>query len=363
MTRLELFFDLVFVFGLTQLTAMLSHDRSAETLLRVGLVFAVLWWMHGGYAWLTNALPPHRTAHRLLVFLGMGGFLTMALVTPEAFDEVGAGVILGLGYLTVVLVHAGLLLTQPAARAGIMRVAPLNVLAALLLIGAGLVSGPAQYAPWLAVLGLHTVTPFLTGMHRWHVVRPTHFVERYGLLVIVVFGESVVAVGIGASSLPVDGGLVLVALLGLALAVAMWWTYFGGDEDERAEQVLASAPASRRARIAVATYFYAHIPIVLGVILASAGVETAVGHPFARLPLSAALVLSGGVALFLAGEVLFRRGIGYEGVSMRLAAAALAAATALLGLVAAVWQLTALVAVVAAVLAGERRRRAAAVGR
>jgi low temperature requirement protein LtrA len=356
-TRLELFFDLVFVFALTQLTAMLTADFSVATALRVLLVFAILWWMDGGYAWLTNALPPHRTAHRLLLFSGMAGFLTIALAIPEAFTDTGAGVALGLGYLVVVLVHTALFAQQPDARAGIIRVAPFNIAAAQLLTAAGLTTSGWQYVMWVAALALHAATPLLANPQRWFVVRPTHFVERYGLLVIIAFGESVVAIGIGAAGLPVDAALIATAALGLALAGALWWTYFGGDEDERAEQALGDAPPERRALLALAAYFYAHIPMVLGIVTAAAGVKTVVGHAFEHLELGAAVALGGGVALFLAGQVLFRREIGYRGTSWRAIAAGLAAATTVIGVAtAAVWQLAALVALMVALLLVERRR-------
>jgi low temperature requirement protein LtrA len=357
-TKLELFFDLVFVFALTQLTAMLAGDLSAGAVLRVLLIFAVLWWMYGGYGWLTNALPPTRTEHRLLLFVAMAGFLTIALAAPTAFAETGAGVALGLGYLVVVLVHAGLFAQQPAGRAGILRIAPFNVAAALLLVAAGPAVGPWQYAAWGAALALHVLTPFLANPHRWFLVRPTHFVERYGLLVIIAFGESVVAIGIGAAGLPVDGSLLVAAVLGLALAGGMWWTYFGGDEDERAERALAAVPPERRAVVALAAYFYTHIPIMLGIVASATGVKLAVGHAFERPETGAALALGVGVALFLAGDVLFRREIGYRATLLRAIAAVLGAATVVIGLAtAAVWQLAALVVLLVVVLIAERRRQ------
>jgi low temperature requirement protein LtrA len=357
-TRLELFFDLVFVFALTQLTAMLAADLSVATALRALLVFAVLWWMDGGYAWLTNALPPHRTRQRLLLFTGMAGFLIMALAIPETFSDRGAGVAFGIGYLVVVLVHAVLFAEEPRARAGVARIAPFNIAAALLLIGAGLTTTGWQYPLWAGALALHAVTPLLANPQRSFVVRPVHFVERYGLLVIIAFGESVVAIGIGAAGLPVDGGLLVTAVLGLALAGAMWWTYFGGDEDERAERTLAGAAPERRSVVALTAYFHAHIPILLGILTAAAGVKLVVAHAFEHLELGAALALGGGVALFLAGQVLFRHEIGYRMTPWRPIAAGLAAATTVIGLTTpAAWQLAALVVLVAALLVVERSRQ------
>jgi low temperature requirement protein LtrA len=355
-TRLELFFDLVFVFALTQLTAMLAKDLTLTTVFQVLFIFAVLWWMHGGYGWLTNALPPERTAHRLLLFLAMAGFLTIALSAPTAFTDTGAGVALGLGYLVVVLVHAGLFMQIPEGRPGMLRIAPFNVAAALLLVVAGPATGAWQYAAWAAALVLHVLTPILASAHRWFLVRPTHFVERYGLLVIIAFGESVVAIGIGAAGLPVDAALITAAVLGLALTGAMWWTYFGGDEDERAEQALGGAAPEQRAVVALAAYFYTHIPVMLGIVTAAAGIKLAIGHAFDPMEGGAALALGGGVALFLAGQVVFRREIGYRGTHLRAVAAVLAAATAVVGIATvAAWQLAALVVLLLAMLVAESR--------
>jgi len=212
----------------------------------------------------------------------------------------------------------------------------------------------------VAALALHAATPLLANPQRWFLVRPGHFVERYGLLVIIAFGESVVAIGIGAAGLPVDGGLLVTAALALALAGAMWWTYFGGDEDERAEQALGAAPPQRRAVVALNAYFYAHIPMMLGILTAAAGVKIVVGHAFEHLELGAAVALGGGVALFLAGQVLFRREIGYRTTPWRPVAAGLAAATTVIGVTTpAVWQLAALVALVVALLLVERRSQPA----
>jgi low temperature requirement protein LtrA len=144
-STLELFFDLVFVFAITQLTGILARDMTLAGALRVLLIFGVLWWMYGGYVWLTNARTPSRTPERLLLLLGMAGFLIVGLAIPQAFGR--DGVALGLGYLVVVGVHTWL---YQRVNKNIMRVAPFNVAAALLIIGAGLVKGQGAYALWAA---------------------------------------------------------------------------------------------------------------------------------------------------------------------------------------------------------------------
>ena len=138
-STLELFFDLVFVFAITQLTGILAHhDVTVEDGFRVLLIFGVLWWMYGGYVWLSTARTPSQTPERLLMLVGMAGFLIMALAIPEAFGR--DGVALGIGYLIVVLVHGWL---YQRVNRNIARVVPFNLAAAALVIVAGIVKGPA----------------------------------------------------------------------------------------------------------------------------------------------------------------------------------------------------------------------------
>jgi low temperature requirement protein LtrA len=228
-TTLELFFDLVFVFTITQLTAVLYHDPSGRSLVQVVLVLGVIFWMYGGYAWMTNAVSANTPKRRLLLLGGMAGYFVLALAIPGAFA--GSGLAFGLAYLAVVLVHSGLFMRASAASVvrAIVRLAPWNVSSALLVVLGGALGGSAQYALWSAAFVLEWFTPVIRGTSGFD-IGAAHFVERHGLVVIVAIGESVVAVGIGASHLAVDGGLVLAAALGLALSACLWWPYFGGAQ-------------------------------------------------------------------------------------------------------------------------------------
>jgi low temperature requirement protein LtrA len=142
-TPVELFFDVVFVFTITQLTRVLEKDLSLAGAGRVLLLFSVLWWMYGGYAWLTNHGPPRRVSQKLLLFAGMAGFMLAAVGIPHVSDS--AGILFGAGYLVVICVHL-LLFTQSDALAGVLRLAPFNLASALLVFAAGFVHGPAVYA-------------------------------------------------------------------------------------------------------------------------------------------------------------------------------------------------------------------------
>ncbi|GII79871.1 low temperature requirement protein A [Sphaerisporangium rufum] len=354
-STLELFFDLVFVFTITQLTTLLvdgladgGHPLPAA--LRVLLVFGVMWWMYAGYAWLTNTIPPVRPARRVLVLLGMVGFLIMALAIPTAFD--GGGWAFALGYLIIVLVHAGLYLQ---ATASIVRVVPFNLAATGLLFAAGFTDGPLVLVLWAAAMVLLWASPYFIGQKGFP-LHPAHIVERHGLLVIVALGESVVAIGIGAHG-HIDPGLAVAAALGLALAACLWWVYFGGDDEGPAERALAGAEPVRRTRLILGAFFYAHIPLLLGIVGVAAGVKKALGHPLEALHAGPAVALAAGVTLYLAGDVLYRKVLGLPGHRTRPVAAALAPVTIVAGLWSALAQLAALTALLVAVLAAEHRRR------
>ena len=213
-STLELFFDLVFVFTITQLTTVLFADPTGRGLLRVGLMLGVIWYMYGGYAWLTNAVAPVNTLRRGLLLTGMAGFLTMALAVPRAFDA--SGWAFGVGYFVVNAVHTGLfrLAGGPGVASAIRGIGSANLASALLVLGGGIGPvGPWRYACWGLALALQIMTPYLVPIGGF-AISAGHFVERHGLVIIVALGESVVAIGVGASPLRLDVGLLAVAVAG-----------------------------------------------------------------------------------------------------------------------------------------------------
>jgi low temperature requirement protein LtrA len=352
-STLELFFDLVFVFAITQLTGLLSHghDLNVADGFRVLLVFGALWWMYGGYVWLSNARTPVRAPERLLMLVGMAGFLVMGLAIPHAFGR--DGVAFGLGYLTVVVVHAGL---YWQVNRNIARVVPFNVAAALLIIGAGVVQGRAAYVLWAAALAVEQLSPLFARVRGRFDIQPSHFVERHGALVIVVFGESVVDIGIGAEGHAVTVSLALSAVLGLALAAVLWWAYFGVGDDERAERAMLAADPAARPALALAAYFFAYIPLLLGIVALASGVKQAIVNTGTALPAGPSVALGCGVALFLAGSAAFRHALGIGAERYRLAAAAACLASSVLGVTVSVAaEMALLVLIVAAALAAELR--------
>jgi low temperature requirement protein LtrA len=357
-STLELFFDLVFAFTLTQLTALLTRNLSLLGAAQVLLIFGVLWWMYGGYAWLTNTRTPDRAPERVLLLAGMAGFLVVGLAIPHGFgpEMSETGAVLGLGYLIVVLVHAGL---YYRLNRNIMRIAPFNVTSALLVILAGVVDGPPVYVLWVAALAIQVLSPLIANPGGRFEIQPAHFVERHGALIIVALGESVAAIGISASHQRLTGSLVGAAILGLALSACLWWAYFGTGDDDHAERAFTAADPAHRPGLALSAYFYAHIPMLLGIVALAAGVRLTIGEAAQPHPAGQAIALSGGVALFLAGDAWFRQVLRIGTPWPRLATAVFALAAAVLGVAVAVEaQLAVLLAALVAMLAWERRAAA-----
>lgn len=309
-TPVEIFFDVVFVFIITQLAGLLEDDLTWAGFGRTVLILGVLWYAYTGYAWLTNHVPPRRPTLKISLFAGMAGFLLTSVAVPTAFTD--TGLLFAVGYLVLIIVHL-ITFSRSDARAVVPRLAPYDLAAALLLLAAAFVGTPATYALWLAAALVQAALPYLTPRHSWirvadtfH-VSPRHFVERHGLLVIIALGETVIAVGAGIDVHHVTAGTAGAIVMGLALPAAMWWTYF--TDTRNADAALTTASPRARTHLASRTYVLPHYVILLGIIATAAGIHAAVSHPDEPASIAAALALSGGVALFLTGVASARLGL------------------------------------------------------
>jgi low temperature requirement protein LtrA len=360
-TTLELFFDLVFVFTLTQLTAKLEHDLTIETVAQIVLIFVVLFWMYSGYVWLTNQVPPVTTASRLLLIAGMAGFLVCALAVPHAFDS--DGVAFAIGFFVVIVVHSGMFAS--AYGRGTLGFVPLNFVGATCILAAGLIGGTAAYVLWLVPIVLTFVSSTLTQQDPGLVesgfnFRGGHLVERHGLLLLVAFGESIVAIGIGLADVELEPRMYVAAVLGLVLVSGLWWTYFAGD-DERALEALADAPLREQLAMAIGAFFYGFVVMLIGVVILSAGLALTIAAVDIRTSLETAALLGGGAALYVGGDVLFRSKLGIRPLRFRLLATPFLLATIPLGSsVSGMAQLLAIIGVFVAVLLFEKRARSGA---
>ena len=353
-TTLELFFDLVFVFTLTQLAGVLEDGELGPGVLDTGLLLGLVFFMYGGFAWLTNAVVLETPSRRVLLLVGMGAFLILALSIPRAYD--GDGALFGGVYVGIVLLHLGLYRGARTARSrqGIRAIAPSNLTGAALVLAGGIAGGLAQHLLWGAAIVVLWLVPLARAVGSFDLA-PEHFVERHGLVVLVAIGESVVAIGIGARGLPVDLGLVGTALLALGLNALLWWTYFGGD-DTRAAQSLTDTPPERRGRAALLAFGHCHLALLGGIIGLAAGLAEAVAHPGEALPTAAAVELAGGAALFLLGDAGMRQALRLGTPRWRAAGAVAVLATIPIGLGLTAWSmLLALFALYAGALILEHR--------
>ena len=226
-TPLELFFDLVFVFAITQVTALLSADPTWAGLLRGLVVLAALWWAWAAYAWLTNTLNPEEGLVRLAMFVVMGAMLIVALSVPEAFDE--HGVVFGVAYLVVRSMHLALYALAARGdrdlRGAVLRMTPSSTISGVLILTAAFTTGHVRVALWVIALTIDYGGVLVGRGAGWR-LSPGHFAERHGLIVMIALGESIVALGVGASGTPLSAGVITTALVGMTIATAIWWTYF-----------------------------------------------------------------------------------------------------------------------------------------
>jgi low temperature requirement protein LtrA len=326
---LELFFDLVFVFALTQVTLLMSENPTWEGLGQGMLVLALLWWAWGAYAWLTNYIAADEGVERLLMFGAMGAFLFAALAVPEALGD--DPLLFALAYVVARWLHIFIFAEANEdvdAGQAVVRLARTALPAPLLLILGALLGGTAQTVIWIVALAIDFAGPFVFGLRGFQ-VSAGHFAERFSLIVIIALGESIVAIGTGLEG-EVDTGVLAAAALGLVLSCSLWWAYF----DVVAvvfEGRFREATGHRRILIARDAYSYLHLPIVAGIILIALGVKKTIGDVDHALDAAPAAALFGGVALYYLGHVGFRMRIVGTVNRQRLIAAVVSLALIPLG--------------------------------
>ena len=330
-STLELFFDLVFVFAITQVSHLFGHAHGAIDFARAFFVLTVVWWMYGGYAWLTSNVGTVHLLNRVLLLTAMAAFLMIAIRIPTVAGK--HGVAFGLAYVAVVLVHGALFLRAPNSSAhAILGILPFNLALAVVVLVSGLVPEAWNWIPWVGAGAAIAVTSLTRSVGEFH-LSPSHFVERHGLVVLIALGESVVSIGAGAADVPVGWSLLFAIVLGLALAAALWWTYFDRD-DVRAEHAMARASGATRARLALYAFYYAHLVMIFGIVLAAAGLHAAVAELHEPAEHASPWMLAGGVAAYLLGSVWFHRLLSIGASLPRLIAAGVALGSAFVGVVA-----------------------------
>jgi low temperature requirement protein LtrA len=335
-TPLELFFDLVFVFALTQVTAYMADELNWQGILRGALVIMLLWWAWTGYAWLANVASAEEPPIKLSILAGMSAMFVLALCIPEAFDDAPGGlngpVVLAVCYLLFRFMHFVMFMIvardDPGLRSQLLRFAPSVLVGSAVLLVASQYDGWAQTALWMLALVADYVGTALGGFSGWRLPAPRHFSERHGLILIVALGESIVAIGVGVAKEPISWVIILASLLGLVLASAMWWAYFDVSA-LLGEHALASEPPETRVRLARNAYSFGHMPLAVGVVLVALGLKEVLlyvsdssHHELTEpLPSVALAALIGGVVVYLLGHVVFKWLTVHSVSAVRLAAA------------------------------------------
>jgi low temperature requirement protein LtrA len=325
-TPLELFFDLVFVLAITQCTALMANEPTWAGLGKGLLVLGVLWWSWVGYAWLTSVVDPEEGMVQLAMFAAMAALLVAALCVPHAFDNLallfaGAYAVVRIGHIALFLITSR---DDPALRRSVTGLAASTALGVGLLVGASATDGALQGGLWGLALLLDMGGPYLFGSEGWKLV-PAHFAERHGLIVIIALGESIVAIGVGAKA-GVDAGVVAAAILGIAVAAALWWLYFDVVALVAARRLSNATEGRERNEIARDSYSYLHFPMVAGIVLLAFGLKQTLGHVGDPLEVEPASALLGGTAVYLLAHVAFRlRNVHRLSVDRLVCAAALVA--------------------------------------
>jgi len=270
------------------------------------LVLSVLWWSWVGYAWLTSVVDPEEDAVRLSIFAAMAAFLVCGICVPEAFGSLALQFAIAYGFVRAAHIALFVLASRddPALRQSVIGLAVSTAFGVGLLAGASFVNGTAQGALWLLAIALDAGGPYFFGAEGWKLV-PQHFAERHGLIVLIALGESIVAIGVGGG-VHLTVGIAAAAVLGIAVAAALWWIYFDIVAIVAARRLAAATPGRELNEMARDSYSYLHFPMVAGIVLGAFGLKVTIANVSDPLDTVPAFAMLGGTALYLLGHVAFR---------------------------------------------------------
>lgn len=321
-TFVELFFDLVFVFAVTEVTGFLRMNLDPAGVVRFLLIFWLVWWAWTQFTWALNAANTDNHLIQAATLLAVGLAFAMAMAVERAYE--GNGLWFAIPYVAVRLV--GLVVYRWASvehaerRRAVESFAILSALGlAAVLVGA-ILPDPSRTAAWFVVVVLDLVAARFSGSEAGWDVRPGHFAERHGLFVILALGESLIAAGAPAADAQRSHELVLTATAAVSLTAATWWTYFA-HMSSLIEGSLGSRSGSAQASLARDAYTLLHFPLLAGVVAMAAGMEEAVAHPDEPLFRSAAWSLAVGLAAFLIATSLVHRRADHGWFTHRIGAA------------------------------------------
>jgi low temperature requirement protein LtrA len=333
-TTLELLFDLVFVYAITNVTTLMEHDIGGETVLEGLITLAVVWFGWCAYTWLGNQAQADEGLLRVAMVVAMAGMFFVAISIPYAFEADGnAALVLATAYAVVRFTHLGVYLVAAGddrqLRSVILGMFGVATVMLVLLFTGAVVGGSALKWWWLAAVVSDQLGVYFVRSTRWRLNSASHFAERFGLVIIIAIGESIVAVGAATSSAELGWRDAAALLCGLAIAVCLWWLYF--DVVARvAEGVLRQSSGIERARLARDSYTYIHVLFVSGIVFVAFGLVVLIGdHGHAD---AGRYALYGGIVCYLVGHLLFRlRHVGGVNVARTVAGVVLLAGIPTLG--------------------------------
>ena len=316
-TNAELFFDLVFVYAVTQLSHMLLGRFTAPGAVQVTLLFLAVWWVWVYTTWVTNWLDPEQTPVRILLFLLMLGGLVLSTSIPTAFE--GRGLWFAIAYATMQVGRTAFwLFATPRHRAAVRHNA-IRILiwlcgSAVFWILGGLAHGEERLWFWIVALTIEYVSPAVrfwvpklgfSSVEAW-AVEGGHMAERCAGFIIIALGEAVVVNGATFAELDWTAENILAFVSALVGSIAMWWVYFHKGAEAGSELLSKSADSGRLARLA---YTYLHMPIVAGIILTAVSDELVLKHPSGHSDVRTIVSTIGGPLVFLVGTILFKHSI------------------------------------------------------
>jgi low temperature requirement protein LtrA len=316
-TYAELFFDLVFVFAVTQISHTLLGRFTPLGALQITLLFLAVWWVWVYTSWVTNWLNPELTPVRLLLFSLMLGGLVLSTSIPKAFESRGLWFAVAYAAMQVGRTVFLLLSTPPAQRLARMNAVRILVwlsMSAIFWIAGGFAEGYQRLVLWAVALGIEYISPAVrfwipkygaSSVTDW-VVEGGHMAERCAGFIIIALGESIVVTGATFADLPWTVETVSAFTSAFVGAVAMWWIYFHKGAEAGSELISRSSEPGRLARLA---YTYLHMPIVAGIILSAVADELVLKHPAEHSDLKTVLSAIGGPSMFLIGTILFKHTI------------------------------------------------------
>ncbi|GAC1495072.1 MAG: low temperature requirement protein A [Bradyrhizobium sp.] len=316
-TYAELFFDLVFVFAVTQVSHTLLGRFTPLGALQTTLLFLAVWWVWVYTSWITNWLDPERTLVRILLFGLMLGALVLSTSIPGAFESRGLWFAIAYAAMQVGRTIFLLLSTPPSrtlARMNAVRILVWLSISAVFWIAGGFVEGNARLVLWAVALGIEYISPAArfwipkygaSSVADW-VVEGGHMAERCAGFIIIALGESIVVTGATFADLEWTAATVSAFASAFVGSLSMWWIYFHRGAEAGSEQISNSSEPGRLARLA---YTYLHMPIVAGIILSAVADEIVLRHPADHSDLRTVLSAIGGPLLFLVGTVLFKLSI------------------------------------------------------